>query len=327
METEEKRKINHYLFWAVVFGLVILAALIIRPYLIPLLSAFILAYLTRPIFTKLKKIMPASLAAMLCIIIVLLIVIIPLVIITAEIIQQASDALQNTDARQKLSSFSNHYLIKKWNIDVIDLREKGITTLVALITKVISSIPSLLVGMLIMGFSMFYMLTSWETLALKLKRYIPFKDKERTAAEIDKTTRAIVYGTLLIALLEFIVAAIGFYLSGINAYILLATIIFFFAFIPGFGPIAVWAPLALFQLSTQNYLGAIGVIITGIIISFGIELVLLSRFVGQRSQIHPLIMLLGVVGGISLFGIFGFIIGPLVLAYTVKLIEESAVRV
>ncbi len=323
MDERARKKIGVYIFWAVVVGLFVLAALIVRPYIIPLISAFILAYLTKPIYARIAKFMPSWCAALLCILIVILIILVPIGLVTTSLLQQASATLQDIDVHQTLSEVSQHPFLKQWNIDVASLREKSIGLLISWVTHAISSIPAFLLGMLVIGFSMFYMLTKWDSLASTLTKYIPFKNKEHTAEEIDKTTRKIVYGTVLTALIEWVVAALGFYISGVETYILLATIIFLFAFIPGLGPAIVWAPLALVYLSTQNYLAALGVFITGMIISFGIELVLRTKLIGKSSSIHPLVMLLGILGGISLFGIFGFIIGPLVLAYALKLVEEG----
>ena len=323
MDEGARKKIGVYIFWAVVIGLFVLAALIVRPYIIPLISAFILAYLTKPIYNRIVKIMPPWCAAFLCILIVILIILVPIGLVTTSLLQQASTTLQDINIHQTLSEISQHPFLKQWNIDIALLRERSISLLISWVTQAISSIPAFLIGMLIIVFSMFYMLTKWDSLASTLTKYIPFKNKERTAKEIDKTTRKIVYGTILTAIIEWIVAALGFYISGVETYILLATIIFLFAFIPGLGPAIVWAPIALIYLSKQNYLVALGVFITGMIISFGIELVLRTKLIGESSSIHPLVMLLGILGGISLFGIFGFIIGPLILAYALKLVEES----
>jgi len=66
-----------------------------------------------------------------------------------------------------------------------------------------------------------------------------------------------------------------------------------------------------------------GVIVTGIILMVGIEFIFYTRFVGIKSRIHPFILLVGVFGGISVFGVFGFIIGPLLLANSIQLLQAA----
>lgn len=170
---------------------------------------------------------------------------------------------------------------------------------------------------------MYYILLRWDTITFTLKELIPFKNKNKVANDIDSSTRGIVYGMLLIAIIEFIVAGAGFYLSGVKAYLLLAALIAFLAFIPGLGPIVVWVPTALVFLASGNYLTALGVIITGCLLTFFIEIVIANKITSKKAKLDPLITLIGVIGGVTLFGLFGVIIGPLVLHYTIKLITEG----
>jgi predicted PurR-regulated permease PerM len=95
------------------------------------------------------------------------------------------------------------------------------------------------------------------------------------------------------------------------------------AFIPGIGPAMIWVPTFIIQLISGEYFSAITILITGLVISIVIETLLFSKILGDKASIHPLMILIGILGGIPLFGIFGFIIGPLVLAYTVKILEQS----
>ena len=81
--------------------------------------------------------------------------------------------------------------------------------------------------------------------------------------------------------------------------------------------------MTLYYFSIGQYATAGGVLILGLILWIGIEFYFYTKFVGGRSHIHPFILLIGVLGGIGVFGIFGFIIGPLVLVNSIKIIEEA----
>jgi predicted PurR-regulated permease PerM len=100
-------------------------------------------------------------------------------------------------------------------------------------------------------------------------------------------------------------------------------LIFIVAFAPGIGPDLIWIPLALYYFAISQYITMWGVIAIGLILMIGIEFFFYNRFVGSKSRIHPFIMMIGVLGGIYVFGIFGFIIGPLVLVNSIKIIELS----
>ena len=122
MDEHARQKIKSYIFLILVGSILVLAALIIRPYIIPLISAFILAYLIRPIYTRIVRIMPPWCAALLCILLTLVVILAPISIIATAGIQQASDTLQNADVREALTELSNHPVIKQWNIDIVAVR-------------------------------------------------------------------------------------------------------------------------------------------------------------------------------------------------------------
>jgi len=317
------KNLNEYIFWAIIVALIILSFFIVRPFLIPLISAFILAYLSLPLYNKLKKSIPKFLSAIICVILVMVIIILPLGTIATGITAQTSSALSQGNLKSLLQDFSKAPIIKSLNLDLSNLTENFLELTSSLIKSALSHLPSIIISLIIILFGMYYILISWDTLSLKLKEYLPFNNKKEIAKEISQITNTLVYGTIFIAMIEFIVSTLGFYLSGVPSFLLLSAIIFFFAFIPGLGPTIVWVPMALYYLITQNYFALAGVIITGLILSNYVDIILRAKVLGDRVKLNPLLMIIGILGGISIFGIFGFIIGPLILIYTIKLIEEA----
>ena len=320
MNVTHSYNIKKYVFWAIIAGLFILSALILRPFIVALISAFILAYLVKPIHKFLANRVNETLSAIICIIILIGILILPLTILAGSIISQINLS-QSIDLNQISEKISSSSLLGK--LDLNYLKESVLTFLLSLLTSAISFIPYLILSTLITIVGVYYILMNWDFLSTKLESLLPFKDKKRVRSEISNITRSIVFGYLLIAFLEFIVAIVGFSLAGVKAFLILSSLIALFAFIPGVGPGIIWIPTALYYLISNEYGTAIGVLITGLFISIVIETLLLGRIVGKKSKIQPLIFLLGVLGGVPLFGIFGFIVGPLILVYSIKLIEES----
>lgn len=323
MEKKRADNFRSICFWAIIAILIILSYLVIRPYLIPLISAFVLAYLTKPVYHKLNKTLGSALSAIICILLVIIIIIIPIGIIIGGIINQADKIIETGSLQLIINKISEYPLIQDLGLDLSTIGEKSIGILISLFTSITKYLPSLIISLIVVMFGIYYILTNWEKLAEELKKYIPFKNKDKISKELGEATNNIVYGAVLIALIEFAIAVGGFYISGVSPYFLLPTLIFFLAFFPGLGPTIIWVPMAVYYLFTKDYATAIGVIITGIILSFAIDAVLRSRIIGGKTKINPLIMLVGILGGISVFGIFGFIIGPLILVYTIKLIQEK----
>ena len=319
---DNKEELKRYFLLAVIFLLLFLSLKIIQPYLIVLISAFILSYLILPLYLALNKKLNKKFSAVLCILIILIAVLLPLGGIVGGIINQ-THGLTND---KKVISFINDIellpILNKLNVDLDSLFEKGTSLAVSLLSSALSYIPSLIISLIVLIFGIYYILINYENLSMELKSYLPFQDKNQIAEEIDKSTKGIIYGSFLIAVIEFVIAVIGFFLSGVDSYLLLPLIIFFFAFIPGLGPTLVWVPLAIYFAYTGNWFAFTGVIITGIILSVGVDTILKTKILREKSKINPFIMLLGILGGISFFGIFGFIIGPLILIYSLKILSE-----
>lgn len=325
MKKEWKTNLKAYIFWTIVVLLIVGSYLVIKPYLIPLISAFILAYLVQPIFKFLtsKANLNKVAAGIICVLLIVLIILIPLTLIVGGVTQQAYSLLTDGSVRAAIQSLADYSFIENLPFDLETIRTQVLSFFITLLKGAASHIPSVALAVLIIIVGSYYLLINWDLLSDKLQEYIPFSDKQQIVKEIGKTTKILLYGTLVIALIEAIVASLGFGLLGVDSYLLLAALIFFFAFIPSVGPIFIWAPVALYYIATLNYFTALGVIILGIILSFGIDNLLRTKMLGEKAKIHPLIMLVGILGGISVFGIFGFIIGPLILIYTIKLIEEA----
>lgn len=319
---KENHILKKYLFWFVLALLLFLSYLMLKPYIIALISAFILAYLIKPFFTILEKRMSKYLAAIICILVILIALIVSFTLIFNNIIHQAYTALSLPQLKTFLSDLSSKPLIQRLNIDLNTPTENLITFVLSLLYSAIGYLPSLALSIAITLLGTYFILTNWTVLHLKLKEFIPIQKRKETLKEISKTTDGIIYGNILVALIEFTIAAIGFYLAGVKLFLLLAILVFFLSFIPFIGPAFVWIPLLIYHIALKNYDIAIGVAIVGVILSILIDSLLKIKITGDKAKINPMIILLGVIGGVPLFGIFGFIIGPLVLSYTIKLLQE-----
>jgi predicted PurR-regulated permease PerM len=323
---EKPRDLSKYFFWIIVVALLVLSYFIIKPFIIALLSAFILAFLIKPIHTKLSKQFNSSLSALISVIIALAIIIIPLLLIIQKLLKQISTSLSVSAIELYITNFSKLPILDSIPINSESLANQISSAIFSVTKTALTHIPGMALTIIITIIGIYYILKNWDFLSEKLESYIPFKEKKTISKELGETTKNIIFGYLLIAIIEFIVASLGFYISGVTNFLLLALIVAILAFIPSFGPLIIWAPLLIFHLILGNYGTSIGILITGLILSIGIDNILAPKFVGSRSKIHPLIMLIGILGGLSLFGLFGFVVGPLILVYTLKLLEEATMR-
>ncbi|MEK6846719.1 MAG: AI-2E family transporter [Nanoarchaeota archaeon] len=316
----EKDQVKKYITLAALAILIVLSFMIIKSYIVWLISAFILAYLFHPLNKWFERKMSKPLAATITIIITLLIILIPISAVVAEITSQAYNSIQNGVASQTLENIAAK-IIEKYNLDIKAITKKALEIGVQALTSITLSALAALLGMFIMIFAMYYMLTEWEIINTKIKKFIPFQNKEHLINEISHSTKKVLHGTVLIAVIEFVVAALGFWLAGSKFFLVLATMTALLAFIPG-GPGLVWVPTLIIELLQKNYLSAGIILAFGLVISVYIDTIFRAKVAGKNARIHPLIALLGILGGTPIFGIPGIVIGPLFLSYTIEIVEE-----
>jgi predicted PurR-regulated permease PerM len=315
--------LRNYLFWAVVIGMILLSALMVWPFVGAIISAYILTYFIRPIFLFLRPRFGTSIGALLCMLITIILVVIPIGVISLEVIKEADEISNGRGITTIIDAFVAQPFLKSLNVDTVGLKIWIALTMNSLVSSSIASIPNFVIGLLITLNGMYFLLCRWDELLTHLKRYLPFKNNDVVITKLGRTAGAIIHGNVLVSLLEAVIAFFGFSLIGVQASLFFAVLIFIFAFMPAIGTELIWGPLAFYYFSTNQYDTMWGVIAIGLVLWVGVEFFFASRFVGSRSHIHPFVMLIGVLGGIGVFGIFGFIIGPLLLVNSIKIIEEA----
>jgi len=314
------KDLRNYLLLGITILLLFLAYKIISPYIVLLVTSFIFAYLVKPIFLFLNKRMRKSFSALICILGIFLVIFLPFTFILTEIGIQASSFLGGETMLNFAVKLSSTSLFRNLNLDLNVLLEHAFNFVYSFLTSFASKIPTLLLFSFFFFFSTYYILVEWVALVAFFKKIIPFKNKNIIAKKIGQSTRAIVFGYFLLALLEFLVASLGFYLSGVSAFFFLAFLVAFLVFIPGAGPVFVVLPMLAYYALSGDWFSFIGILITGLFIIVYMENLLSAKLLGAVAKIHPFIILLGVLGGTAVFGIFGFVIGPLILVYTVKIV-------
>lgn len=324
MDKKEGWFTKKHLSWIIIGILIILSILIIQPYVVPLAAAFILAYLVKPLYTRLATNVNRHIAASICLILIIAILILPLSFLITNITTQAYEAMQSPAMQNLAQSLTKLPFLKNFNLNIQDVSQKGTDLVIGTLSKTFSYIPSIILALVITLFGAYYLLINWETIIAKIQTYFPFKDKTTLFNDMSRTTNTLIYGSFVIAIIEFIIAAIVFNLMHISSYLVLAFLIGILAFIPGIGPTIIWAPLALFYILTKNYSIAISVIILGILLSTLIDTILRGKIMsGRDARANPLVVLIGILGGLPLFGVAGLIIGPLILIYTIRFLQEA----
>ena len=170
----------------------------------------------------------------------------------------------------------------------------------------------------------FFILRDAEELSRRLKvavERLAGERGQRLTKVAGDTVRGVIFGILGTALVQAVVAAIGFWIAGVPAVVLLAVLTFFFAVIP-YGPPLVWVPASIW-LYTEGKIGmCIFMLIWGMAVISTVDNFLRPYLISQESKTPFALIFCGVIGGALAFGLVGVFLGPILLAIGYRLIAE-----
>ena len=175
----------------------------------------------------------------------------------------------------------------------------------------------------ILLYTMFFFLMDGHLLLEKILYYMPLtdEDEKRLLNRFTSVSRATIKGTAIIGIIQGGTSGIAFAVAGINSAVFWGTVMTVLSIIPGIGTALVWIPAAFWLAAKGLWIKAIGLsLFCGLLVG-SVDNFLRPRLVGKDTKMHDLLILFSTLGGISMFGILGFIIGPIVAALFVTIWE------
>ena len=185
-------------------------------------------------------------------------------------------------------------------------------------------VGSILVGTAIMIFSLYFFLLDGERMIKSVQGLSPLDDEHEVELieEFGRVSRAVAVATLLSALTQGLLAGIGFYFCGLESIFLLTLLSAVLAMVPFVGAASVWIPCCLYlYFVDQNMTAAIGLAIYGFAVISMADNVIKPIVLHGQSNLHPLLALLSVIGGVSTLGPIGIVIGPMVVVFLQTLLK------
>ena len=176
---------------------------------------------------------------------------------------------------------------------------------------------------IIMLYTMFYFLIDGHKLLDKILYYLPLEDREEQLLlqRFTSVAKATIKGTLIIGIIQGTLCGIGFSLAGIQSPVFWGTLMAVLSIIPSVGTAIIWLPALIILLLLRDITGAIILGVVCGLISGNIDNVIRPRLVGNDTQMHDLFVLFGTLGGISMFGLIGIMVGPILAALFVAIWE------
>lgn len=180
----------------------------------------------------------------------------------------------------------------------------------------VAFLVKLLVGFTILLLSLYFFLCDGPGMVRTIMDLSPLDDRYEMEllAEFDRTSRAIVLATILSAIAQGLTAGVGYYFTGMPSLVMLTALTTICALIPFFGTGLVWVPVCLYLAIYEERFWAAGLLAAwGLLVVGTVDNLIKVLILHGQSQLHPLLALLSVLGGIQALGPIGIVVGPLVV--------------
>jgi predicted PurR-regulated permease PerM len=313
-----KETVNAAFFFIVLTALAVLGLLVLLPILDFLLLGLLLALGFYPMHAYvLRAVRFPRLAALVTLSIAAVIAVVPLVIVVVSLLGDIRGLFARFDPGAIAGLIYRLLGDGPLAAQVAEAVEPHFSAFVAsLVADLARIVARMVIGLLVMGFVMYYAFVQGPAFVAAIQRSLPLKEvyKERLIRETRSLVEAMFFGQLLVGLAHGAVIAVGFLVFGLPNPFIWGVVTVIVSIAPAIGTPAVYLPAAVYLFLTAGTLPAVlfalfGVIFSTLLVEYWLRLRLLDRM----ARVHPLVVVLGVVGGIGVFGVSGFIFGPLIL--------------
>lgn len=180
----------------------------------------------------------------------------------------------------------------------------------------ITNVVSLLANFLFMIFTIFFLLRDGPRFLSKTRDFMPFseQEKDRLATQVKDMVVSTVYGGAIVAIIQGVLGGLAYYLIGINSPVMWGVAMSVMSFVPLVGTFSIWGPASLFLILTGSPMEGAGLFIFGVLVISMVDNILRPLIIGTRTKMPTILILFSVLGGIKLFGMIGFVMGPLIMA-------------
>jgi len=330
-----------YFLLAILFGVAVLTFFIFQPFLYALILAIVFATVFKPVHIKAFALTKGqgSLAALLSTFFVLVVVILPITLLGTQIFQESSQlytTLATGDGITTLSQSVNQTLnhLTQFSpvpipvfLEIDQYLTQGLNVLLKHLGPLFASFAKILLSIFVFLVALYYLFKDGHKLKAAVVAISPLQDMydETIFNKLTIAINSVVKGSLGVALVQGVVSAVGLSIFGVPNPVLWGSAAAVAALVPSVGTSLVLIPAILFLYVSGAVVSALGLLAWGMLAVGLVDNVLGPKLVERGVQLHPFLILLSILGGISFFGPIGFLLGPIVLSLLSALLGIYAV--
>lgn len=321
-------------FIILLLAISVIILFIFSPFLEVLVLSTIFAVVLSPIHNKITKQFNGKRgwSAMVVILFFAVVVIVPSVLLTLKVLGESKDIYlqiinkNETFYIQKITDFIESPVQRfypEFSLDIGQFISLGTGWISSHLSSILSSVMSVVTSILLIFISLFFFLKDGDKFKRILIQLSPLDDKydDQIFTKIKQTINSTTQGVILIAIVQGLLSGFGMWIFGIPNPTLWGSISAIVSLVPGLGTMITFVPAIIYMFISGNTPHAFGLLLWGTLIVGLIDNFLTPYLYSRGVEIHQLIMLFAVLGGLIVFGPIGFIFGPIVLALFFALID------
>ncbi len=315
-------------------GMVILAVLVIMPYLQYVLFGIIFAYILLPIHRRLVTHIRRDASALVLTIVTVFGVALPLVYFLIQLTQESfvvAQRLQNadfgvTEIEAGLLEFGIEADIESIVLENSEFIETAAEILAVQVGQIVQNLPSIIVGLTITVFVVFVMLRDGERLVTWTRTAVPIRNEIQREFHhrINQLMWASVVGNGGAGLIQTVALGAAFWIIGFEKVLLLTVLTFILTLLPLVGAFVIWLPLVGYLFVIGRPTAAAMLFVFGSLVSVS-DFYTRPIIIGQSGALNSGVIVVGVFGGLVVFGPVGLLVGPVILGGA-KIAIETLVR-
>jgi predicted PurR-regulated permease PerM len=330
-------KINRVIEYAFFFILLAMAGymvwLIAEPFISALALSVIIVTICQPLHTRILRYFPKrkTLSALMTTLLALVVVVLPVVTVSSLVATEVTNVYQRLAADGQFASNESIERLESliqtiapgFEFSLTDQLRQLAEWFTGNITQILAGTLSTIFIFVISLIGSFYFFRDGKDFLQILIKISPLPDTEDTVIlkRMAQAIRSVASGTLLVALIQGVLVALGFSIVGIPNVILWGSVTAVLAIIPGVGTGFVTLPAVIWLFYSGEIFFAIVLLVWAMFVVGMVDNILGPYLMSRGNNLHPFIILISVLGGISLFGPIGFIVGPMIVTLFVVLLE------
>jgi len=317
--------------------------LMLKPFVVVLEWAAVLVIVFYPVHKRIvQRVGRPGLAALISCILVIVVILVPLTFIIATLARELAGSAQtlpqqvgpfldtHSPATAKVFEWLQSHGIVQGDESQQFLFDQARSALRAVLGQsvgILGNVLSTIVKAFFVVFTMYYLFRDGDKIVHVLPRILPLKrnQSEEILARTSQVISASVYGVVTIATIQGVLGGIAFWILGVPSPTLWAVILALVCMIPIAGSFLVWLPIALYLGLTGHWTKALLMVLWGALVISTVDNFLRPRLMRQYTKLHELLVFFSVLGGIQVFGLLGIVLGPVVLAVTIGLLNTFKV--